>query len=776
MKPIFPVLALLSAAATTHGQLAITEVMASSGHSATNANDDWWELTNTGSAAVSLDDYKWGDTPTPAKPTASKFPAGITIQPGESIIILEEAATNVAAWKAAWGLPASTQVIDGTRFAAANPGGEAFSGLSVSGDEVNLYNPGGSVVASVTIVASNSGKSQAFHRDGSPVAGAHSVVGRDGAFASSLSPSDVGSPGDTRIHFTSAPVKYGKSSYQYAISAERPGFAAATFSASGLPSFLTLIAGSGGKATLASNRALTLADTGDYLLEITATSSGTSTIQEFLITILNPLPPIVLNEYNAVSSTNFLNGGDAVTDEDGGAASVDSHFGRVIWNGGQWVEFVVVGSAPVDMRGWAVEIGTNNGTGFTAHNKLVLSNHTHWQAIPGGTILTFIDRTTAQGGFDTGIAIRDNSSTTGDIWTNIWMGDPTYLTYTSQGFNGYTNTAGVLEGILIDNNDTQFRVKNTAGQIVYGPAGEGVGAVSGLNSKEVLELEAHPTVLVSPTDTASASTRGYDDGASGSTFGSPNSWTEGVATVTQQFNVIPPAEIAVEQLAATVVADGGSVNFGSLATGTNASRTFTIRNLGVADLTGLTITKDGANAADFTVTASPVAPVAGPTGTTTFTVKFAPTTAGSKTAAIHIASNDADEASYDITLKGSAFVKVPEISVQQPVGSELTDGKTKKSFGTVKIGKKSTVKTFTIRNAGTANLTGIALAVKGKQAKEFTVTKPSKTTLAPGATTTFKVTFAPKKKGTRNASIQIKSNDANENPFDIPVTGAGAKK
>ncbi|RYD18946.1 MAG: choice-of-anchor D domain-containing protein, partial [Verrucomicrobiaceae bacterium] len=739
-------------------------------------NGDWWELTNTGSSAVSLNNYKWDDTPTPADPSASNFPAGITIQPGESIIILNEEATNVAAWRAAWGLSASTVVINTTQFAAANPGGEVFSGLSDSGDEVNLYNAGGSVVASVTLGASIAGKSLAFHRDGTPVTGTNSAVGKDGAFASSLGPSDVGSPGDTRIHFTSSPVRYGKSSYQYAIAAIKPGFAAATFSASGLPPFLTLTAGSSGKATLASNRTLTLADAGDYLVEITTTSSGTSTVQEFLITVLNPLPSVVLNEYNGVSSTNFLNGGNVTTDEDGGAASVDSHFGRVVWNGGQWVEFVVVGLAPVDVRGWTVEIGTNNGTGFVAHNKLVFSNHANWQAVPNGTILTFIDRTTAQGGLDTGIAIRDNSATTGDIWTNIWMGDPTYLTYTSDGFNGYTNTAGVLGGILIDNNNTQFRVKNTAGQIVYGPAGEGVAPVSGLNSKEVLELEAHPTVLVSPTDTASASTRGYDTGASGSTFGSPNSWTEGVATVTQQFNVIPPAEIAVEQPAGAVVADGGSVNYGSLATGANVSRTFTIRNLGIVDLTGLTITKDGANAADFTVTASPVAPVAGPTGTTTFTVKFAPTTAGSKTAGIHIASNDADEASYDITLKGSAFVKVPEISVQQPVGSELTDGKTKKSFGTVKIGKKSAVKTFTIRNAGTADLTGLSIAVKGKQAKEFTVTKLSKTTLASGATTTFKVTFKPTAKGTRNASIQIKSNDANENPFDIPVTGSGAKK
>jgi hypothetical protein len=46
--------------------------------------------------------------------------------------------------------------------------------------------------------------------------------------------------------------------------------------------------------------------------------------------------------------------------------------------------------------------------------------------------------------------------------------------------------------------------------------------------------------------------------------------------------------------------------------------------------------------------------------------------------------------------------------------------------------------------------------------------------LAPGASTTFKVTFGPKAKGTRTAQIQVKSNDPNENPFDVTVSGKGS--
>lgn len=113
-------------------------------------------------------------------------------------------------------------------------------------------------------------------------------------------------------------------------------------------------------------------------------------------------------------------------------------------------------------------------------------------------------------------------------------------------------------------------------------------------------------------------------------------------------------EIAVEQPAGTNLIDGtASVAFGSVAPANNSNKTFTIKNTGNADLTGLGITLDGPNASDFSVTASPAAPLAGPTGSTTFTVRFAPAAAGAKSAALHIANNDANENPFDIALTGT---------------------------------------------------------------------------------------------------------------------------
>jgi copper(I)-binding protein len=76
------------------------------------------------------------------------------------------------------------------------------------------------------------------------------------------------------------------------------------------------------------------------------------------------------------------------------------------------------------------------------------------------------------------------------------------------------------------------------------------------------------------------------------------------ASATSAF-AAPAPEIAVEDASGTNITNGGSKSFGSVNVGSNTSLTFTIKNTGDADLTGLSVTKSGANQADFTITASP---------------------------------------------------------------------------------------------------------------------------------------------------------------------------
>jgi hypothetical protein len=112
-------------------------------------------------------------------------------------------------------------------------------------------------------------------------------------------------------------------------------------------------------------------------------------------------------------------------------------------------------------------------------------------------------------------------------------------------------------------------------------------------------------------------------------------------------------EIGVQQPAGTDLVDGTATNsFGSVTIGATNSLVFTITNRGSADLTGLGITINGPDAAQFTVTVNPAAPVT-VGGSTTFTVAFTPASAGVKTAALHLANNDSDENPFDINLTGT---------------------------------------------------------------------------------------------------------------------------
>lgn len=211
----------------------------------------------------------------------------------------------------------------------------------------------------------------------------------------------------------------------------------------------------------------------------------------------------------------------------------------------------------------------------------------------------------------------------------------------------------------------------------------------------------------------------------------------------------------------------GSINLGS----TSAAETLTIRNTGTAPLTGLAVSTTGNHAADFTVTA-PAAVTLAPGATTTVRISFRPTAAGFRTASVAVASNDSDENPFDIALGGTG-IAVPEITLTRPDSTNLIDGSAVLAFGSVNLGSSTLAETLTIRNTGTAALTGIAVTSTGSHSGDFVITAPLTGFLAPGASTTLSVVFNPGANGARTAAIRIASNDADENPFDINLTGHG---
>ena len=220
------------------------------------------------------------------------------------------------------------------------------------------------------------------------------------------------------------------------------------------------------------------------------------------------------------------------------------------------------------------------------------------------------------------------------------------------------------------------------------------------------------------------------------------------------------------------LANGNTNDFGSLAVGTNTSHTFTITNTGSANLTVSGISIDGGDAASFTVTSIPLAPVS-PGGTAAFTVRYAPAGSGAKNATLHIASNDSTNNPFNIVLTGnSANNGFPIIGVQQPLGTNLTNGVGTNNFGSVAVGTNASL-TFTITNSGSANLTGLVITIDGSNSVLFTVTTNPVASVNPGNITAFTVRFAPVSTGVKIAVLHIGNNDTNNNPFNIALTGTG---
>jgi hypothetical protein len=239
---------------------------------------------------------------------------------------------------------------------------------------------------------------------------------------------------------------------------------------------------------------------------------------------------------------------------------------------------------------------------------------------------------------------------------------------------------------------------------------------------------------------------------------------------------------------ATNIADGNTTpstadhtDFGSTyINGGTLTRTFTIQhvNTGTGTLSVGAITFSGANASDFSVTTAVGSTSLNSNTSTTFVVTFNPSGAGVRTATISVANNDSDENPYDFTIQGTGTD--PEInlvgnSISIADGSATTTTTNHTNFGAVAVSSGNIIRTFTIQNqaGATSNLIIGAISITGTNAADFSYTSPLSSNLAPGASTTFTVTFDPSALGIRNATINIVTNDSDETPYDFAISGTG---
>ena len=207
---------------------------------------------------------------------------------------------------------------------------------------------------------------------------------------------------------------------------------------------------------------------------------------------------------------------------------------------------------------------------------------------------------------------------------------------------------------------------------------------------------------------------------------------------------------------------------------------FTIINTGPEDLVVSPGTIYGQHPADYSVVIQPDSPVSANGGTTTFTIRFHPTTLGIRWAGVSFANTDSNENPYNFSLGGGGAE--PDMAVFGngsliPDGSEIPAADDDTDFGDIPTSGGFTDHVFTITNTGyiPLNLSGDPLvAITGDDAAEFSVTVDPESPVGPDReTTTFTLRFDPQNSGLKSATVVIENDDPDASPYTFAIQGTG---
>jgi hypothetical protein len=333
---------------------------------------------------------------------------------------------------------------------------------------------------------------------------------------------------------------------------------------------------------------------------------------------------------------------------------------------------------------------------------------------------------------------------------------------------------GWLRVVLYDQNMVEL-ARST------GTVASGAIAPSGAPGYPVTLTAAAPSTPGTYTYNASWYGNQYDK--SGGFFGprwrpdpnNPNHGEEIVAT--NSFTVTsttPPPAPAITVTDSVAPTTDLQVPFGSVNAGSSASQTVTVTNSGNANLLVGAVGSTNPLAAPFSITNDGCSnQTIAPAASCTLKVSFSPTATGAFTDSFNIPSNDAAKSSVTMNVSGTgAAVPVPSMTVTDSV-APTTD--LQLPFGSINAGSSAS-QTVTVTNSGTASLVMGALGSTNPLAAPFTLINDtcSNQTIAPAASCTVRVTFAPTTTGTFTDSFSIPSNDTAKSPMTMNVSGTGA--
>jgi hypothetical protein len=196
-----------------------------------------------------------------------------------------------------------------------------------------------------------------------------------------------------------------------------------------------------------------------------------------------------------------------------------------------------------------------------------------------------------------------------------------------------------------------------------------------------------------------------------------------------------------------------SFNFSTVAIGQSTTQTLHITNTGAAPLTINSLTL---SSTQFSFTGPSLPRTVLPAQNVAYTISFVPTTAGSETAAIQIASSvsSASVSLAGVGEKAFAAVQVTPSSI---------------SFGNLQLQSTAT-QNVTLKNTGDINITISGVTVAGA-GFGFSSLSPGYS-LSPNQSVTFQVWFRPQTSGSASGNVSILSSSL-ASPASISVAGAG---
>ena len=208
-----------------------------------------------------------------------------------------------------------------------------------------------------------------------------------------------------------------------------------------------------------------------------------------------------------------------------------------------------------------------------------------------------------------------------------------------------------------------------------------------------------------------------------------------------------------------------SLPFGSVTVGQTAGLNLQLTNQGTTNLVIDATTISGTGATQFSDNFNDAANVTlAPSASTTVLVTFAPTSASSKTATLSIAHTG-----------GNTPVSVPLSGTgTSPTAPTLGVSPVSLPFGSVTVGQ-TTGLNLQLTNQGTTSLVIDATTISGTDATQFSdnFNDAANVTLAPSASTTVLVTFAPTSASSKTATLSIAHTGGNT-PVSVPLSGTGS--